>query len=45
MVSTWTLSVMDRRTYGMATAHASHFLHVAAYVNMVTLFRQSIDNK
>ena len=49
MMSTWTLSVclsvMDRRTYGIATAHASHFfLHVAVYVTMVTLFRQSIDN-
>ena len=38
------LSVMDRRTYAMATAHASHFLHVAVYVTMVTLFRQNIDN-
>ena len=26
--------------YGMATAHASHFLHVAVYVTMVTLFRR-----
>ena len=38
------LSVMDRCTYGMAMAHASHFLHVAVYVTMVTLFHQSIDN-
>ena len=30
--------------YGMATAHAYHFLHVAVYVTMVTLFHQSIDN-
>ena len=29
----------------MATAHASHFLHAAVYVTMVTIFRQSIDNK
>ena len=29
MMSTWTLcvSVMDRPAYGIATAHASHFLH------------------
>ena len=38
------LSVMDQHTYGMATAHVSHFLHVAVYVTMVTLFCQSIDN-
>ena len=38
------LSVMDRPAYGVATAHAFHFFHVAVYVTMVTLFRQSIDN-
>ena len=37
------LSVMDR-TYGMAMAHVSRFLHMAVYVTMVTFFRQSIDN-
>ena len=39
-MSTWTLSVCHGLAYGMATAHASHFLHVAVYVTMVTLFRR-----
>ena len=43
-ISTWTLSVCHGLAYGMATAHASHFLHVAVYVTMVTLFHQSIGN-
>ena len=41
---TWTLSVCHGPVYGMATAHASHFLHVAVYVTMVTLSCQSIGN-
>ena len=48
MMSTWTLSVClsvcHGPAYGVATAHAFHFCHVAVYVTMVTLFRQSIDN-
>ena len=51
MMSTWTLSVCTvclsvchGPAYGVATAHAFHFCHVAVYVTMVTLFRQSIDN-
>ena len=38
------LSVCHGLVYGMATPHASHFLHVAVYVTMVTLSCQSIDN-
>ena len=37
MMSTWTSSVMDRPAYGIATAHASHFLHVAVST-MVTAY-------
>ena len=38
------VSFIAHGPYGMATAHASDFLHVAVYVTMVTLIRQSIDN-